>query len=67
MAGHEVYLHGQILGTHIGTEVAPLLKDFYRNKTVDLSSLFYWCVNMALTARILKSLFIKRDKIIYRG
>lgn len=41
MAGHEVYLHGQILGTHIGTEVAPLLKDFYRNKTVDLSSLFF--------------------------
>lgn len=24
MAGHEVYLHGQILGTHIGTEATPL-------------------------------------------
>ena len=89
MAGHEVYLHGQILGTHsfllkdgflqpdeyseikakyylpggetgtaatvlaslgvnvkidgthIGTEVAPLLKEFYKDKSVDLSSLFF--------------------------
>lgn len=89
MAGHEVYLHGQILGTHsfllkdgflepdeyaeikekyflpggetgtaatvlaslgvnvkidgthIGTEVEPLLKGFYKDKTVDLSSLFF--------------------------
>lgn len=28
-------------GTHIGTEVAPMLKDFYKDKTVDLSSLFF--------------------------
>lgn len=89
MANHEVYLHGQILGTHsfllkdgflepdeyseikekyflpggetgtaatvlaslgvnvkidgthIGTEVEPLLKEFYKDKTVDLSSLFF--------------------------
>lgn len=89
MAGHEVYLYGQILGTHsfllkdgflepdeyseikekyflpggetgtaatvlaslgvnvkidgthIGTEVEPLLKGFYKDKTVDLSSLFF--------------------------
>lgn len=89
MANHDVYLHGQILGTHsfllkdsflepdeyseikekyflpggetgtaatvlaslgvnvkidgthIGTEVAPLLKEFYKDKTVDLSSLFF--------------------------
>ena len=26
-------------GTHIGTEVGPMLKDFYKNKSVDLSSL----------------------------
>lgn len=31
----------RIDGTHIGTEVAPLLKDFYKNKTVDLSSLYF--------------------------
>lgn len=31
----------KIDGTHIGTEVAPLLKDFYKDKTVDLSSLFF--------------------------
>lgn len=28
-------------GTHIGTAVAPLLKSFYKDKTVDLSSLFF--------------------------
>ena len=28
-------------GTHIGTAVAPLLKEFYKDKTVDLSSLFF--------------------------
>lgn len=28
-------------GTHIGTEVAPMLKKFYENKSVDLSSLFF--------------------------
>lgn len=26
-------------GTHIGTEVGPMLKEFYKNKSVDLSSL----------------------------
>ncbi len=31
----------KIDGTHIGTEVAPLLKEFYKNKTVDLSSLYF--------------------------
>lgn len=31
----------KIDGTHIGTEVAPLLKDFYKDKTVDLSSLYF--------------------------
>lgn len=31
----------KIDGTHIGTEVAPLLKDFYKDKSVDLSSLFF--------------------------
>ena len=31
----------KIDGTHIGTEVAPLLKEFYKDKTVDLSSLFF--------------------------
>ena len=31
----------KIDGTHIGTEVAPLLKEFYRNKSVDLSSLYF--------------------------
>ncbi len=31
----------KIDGTHIGTEVAPLLKNFYKDKTVDLSSLFF--------------------------
>lgn len=31
----------RIDGTHIGTEVAPLLKDFYKDKTVDLSSLYF--------------------------
>ncbi len=28
-------------GTHIGREVAPVLKDFYKDKSVDLSSLTY--------------------------
>lgn len=28
-------------GTHIGTEVAPMLKEFYKGKTVDLSSLYF--------------------------
>lgn len=28
-------------GTHIGTEVAPMLKAFYENKSVDLESLFF--------------------------
>lgn len=28
-------------GTHIGTEVAPMLRAFYENKTVDLSSLYF--------------------------
>jgi len=28
-------------GTHIGTEVAPMLKEFYKDKTVDLESLFF--------------------------
>jgi len=28
-------------GTHIGTVVAPLLKEFYKDKTVDLSSLYF--------------------------
>lgn len=28
-------------GTHIGTAVAPMLKDFYRGKNVDLSSLYF--------------------------
>lgn len=28
-------------GTHIGTEVAPMLKVFYKDKSVDLSSLFF--------------------------
>lgn len=31
----------KIDGTHIGTEVAPLLKKFYKDKRVDLSSLFF--------------------------
>ena len=31
----------KIDGTHIGTEVAPLLKDFYKEKSVDLSSLYF--------------------------
>lgn len=31
----------RIDGTHIGTEVAPLLKEFYKDKTVDLSSLYF--------------------------
>ena len=28
-------------GTHIGTQVAPLLKEFYKDKSVDLSSLYF--------------------------
>ena len=28
-------------GTHIGTVVAPMLQDFYRDKTVDLSSVYF--------------------------
>ena len=31
----------KIDGTHIGTEVAPLLTEFYKDKTVDLSSLYF--------------------------
>lgn len=31
----------KIDGTHIGTEVAPLLEEFYNDKTVDLSSLYF--------------------------
>lgn len=31
----------KIDGTHIGTEVAPMLRDFYKDKTVDLSSLYF--------------------------
>lgn len=31
----------KIDGTHIGTEVAPLIKEFYRGKSVDLSSLYF--------------------------
>ena len=31
----------KIDGMHIGTEVAPLLRDFYKDKTVDLSSLYF--------------------------
>lgn len=31
----------KIDGTHIGTEVAPLLKDFFKDKSVDLSSLYF--------------------------
>ncbi len=28
-------------GTHIGTQVAPLIKNFYKDKSVDLSSIFF--------------------------
>ncbi|MBO7334702.1 MAG: carbohydrate kinase family protein [Lachnospiraceae bacterium] len=28
-------------GTHIGTEVAPMLRDFYKDKSVDISSLYF--------------------------
>ena len=31
----------KIDGTHIGSMVAPLLKEFYKNKTVDLASLYF--------------------------
>lgn len=31
----------KIDGTHIGTAVAPLIKEFYKDKTVDLSSLYF--------------------------
>lgn len=31
----------KIDGTHIGTEVAPMLTEFYKNKAVDLSSLYF--------------------------
>ena len=31
----------KIDGTHIGTEVAPLLRDFYKDKSVYLSSLYF--------------------------
>ena len=31
----------KIDGTHIGTAVAPLIKDFYKDKSVDLSSLYF--------------------------
>lgn len=33
--------HIKIDGTHIGTQVAPLLQTFYHDKTVDLSSLYF--------------------------
>jgi len=31
----------RMAGTHIGTKVAPMLRDFYMNKTVDLSPLHF--------------------------
>lgn len=31
----------RIDGTHIGTQVAPLLREFYKDKAVDLSSLYF--------------------------
>jgi len=31
----------KIDGTQIGTEVAPMLKEFYKDKSVDLSSIYY--------------------------
>ncbi len=31
----------RMAGTHIGAKVAPMLKDFYKDKSVDLSSLHY--------------------------
>ena len=31
----------KIDGTHIGTEVGPMLKEFYRHKSVDLSSVYF--------------------------
>lgn len=31
----------KIAGTHIGTEVAPMLKEFYKEKSVDLDSLYF--------------------------
>ena len=31
----------KIDGTHIGTQVAPLIKEFYKDKSVDLSSLYF--------------------------
>ena len=31
----------KIDGTHIGTEVSPMLKQFYDGKSVDLSSLYF--------------------------
>lgn len=31
----------RMAGTHIGTDVAPLLKEFYRDKAVDLSPLYF--------------------------
>lgn len=31
----------RMAGTHIGTAVAPLLKDFYRDKSVDISPLYF--------------------------
>ena len=31
----------RMAGTHIGTAVAPLLKEFYHDKSVDLSSLYF--------------------------
>lgn len=33
--------HVKMDGTHIGTQVAPLLKEFYKGKSVDLSSLYF--------------------------
>ena len=32
----------RMTGTWIGTEVAPMLRDFYKDKNVDLSCLDYW-------------------------
>ncbi|MBR4084019.1 MAG: carbohydrate kinase family protein [Lachnospiraceae bacterium] len=33
--------HVKMDGTHIGTQVAPLLKEFYKDKTVDMSSIYF--------------------------
>lgn len=31
----------KLAGTHIGTEVAPMLREFYKDKSVDLDSLYF--------------------------